>query len=566
VTGKPGYENVPAGTAFGVAGAGGLCPPEILCGPRFVAAAPDLSHVVLASTVRLTTEAGPIAGATNLYEWVAGKLTFIGVAPEANSRIPVEAVSEDGSRVVFQGSSEGMTGLLLRDVAAKTTVQLDASVGGNGRYWRASGDGRRVFFTKGDLYEYDVGTATTTDLASGGDVQGVAGVSKDGEYVYFAANAPLAARAVHGACVTGTPPPGATCNLYVRHRGTTTLVAVLSAEDNPDWQAFLAKQTARVSPNGEWLAFMSQASLTGYGNRDAVTGHPDQEVYLYHATDGSLVCASCNPTGARPVGVEYPRLDYPNGGVAGGYAVWPEHAWIAANVPGWTSFTNKSALYQSRYLSNDGRLFFNSSDALVPQDVNHTEDVYQYEPPGVPTEGKHACAETSSTFSERSKGCVSLISSGTSPEESAFLDASETGGDVFFLTSARLSGRDFDTSRDVYDAHECTTASPCIPEPAVLPPPCGTGDACKPAPTPQPDIFGAPASATFSGAGNLLPLAPTPPAKPLTNAQKLARALTSCRKTYRHSRARRGACERQARKKFPSKAARAKRSPNVRRH
>ena len=36
----------------------------------------------------------------------------------------------------------------------------------------------------------------------------------------------------------------------------------------------------------------------------------------------------------------------------------------------------------SRYLSNSGRLFFDSADALVPQDVNGKEDVYEYEPPG----------------------------------------------------------------------------------------------------------------------------------------------------------------------------------------
>jgi hypothetical protein len=28
-------------------------------------------------------------------------------------------------------------------------------------------------------------------------------------------------------------------------------------------------QTARVSPNGDWLTFMSQRPLTGYDNHDA---------------------------------------------------------------------------------------------------------------------------------------------------------------------------------------------------------------------------------------------------------------------------------------------------------
>ncbi len=49
-------------------------------------------------------------------------------------------------------------------------------------------------------------------------------------------------------------------------------------------------------------------------------------------------------------------------------------------------------------------------------------------------------------------GCLGLVSSGESPEESAFLDASENGNDVFFLTASKLSKRDTDTTLDVYDA------------------------------------------------------------------------------------------------------------------
>ena len=67
--------------------------------------------------------------------------------------------------------------------------------------------------------------------------------------------------------------PGETCNLYVHHDGATKLVAVISGEDAPDWSVN-CRSTARVSPDGVWLAFMSQRSLTGYNNRDAVSGKP----------------------------------------------------------------------------------------------------------------------------------------------------------------------------------------------------------------------------------------------------------------------------------------------------
>src|SRR6185437_6077035 len=101
----------------------------------------------------------------------------------------------------------------------------------------------------------------------------------------------------------------ADCDLYVHHAGTTRLIAVLSGADAPDWSYELNKLTARVSPDGRWLAFMSQRPLTGYDNHDANSDKLDEEVYLYDATAsagaGAVVCASCDPTGARPIGVEY---------------------------------------------------------------------------------------------------------------------------------------------------------------------------------------------------------------------------------------------------------------------
>jgi hypothetical protein len=109
--------------------------------------------------------------------------------------------------------------------------------------------------------------------------------------------------------------------------------------------------------------------------------------------------------------------------------------------------------------------------------------------------------------------------------------------------------QDYDTAYDVYDAHECTSAAPCFPTPAALPPSCETGDSCKPAPTPQPTIYGAPSSETFSGPGNVSGGAPVlaVQTKSLTRAQKLALALKAC-----HSRRgrRREACEHQARARY----------------
>jgi hypothetical protein len=239
---------------------------------------------------------------------------------------------------------------------------------------------------------------------------------------------------------------------------------------------------------------MSDRPLTRYDNRDAVSERSDQEVFLYHAPSGqgqgTLVCASCNPTGARPRGMEFSAITVGNGGLAGG-SVWPESTWLAANVPTWTSYTLNQSLYQSRYLSDSGRLFFNSSDALVPSDTNGTEDVYQYEPPGV-----GGCTASSLTFGPASQGCVDLISSGISKQESAFLDASESGDDVFFLTASQLSHRDLDTALDVYDAGVGGSETE-----AARPVEC-SGDACQQPAVPPNDAT--PGSLTFNGAGNVV--------------------------------------------------------------
>jgi hypothetical protein len=605
VSGAAGFANVPAGTVFGALSvSGGTCPkPTITCGPEVEDATADGSHAVLRSSVALTE--APIAG-EELYEWdaqapPATQLQLISLLPGAGgpaskpklgfqNRNTRGALSSDGSRVVFEAQSPAA--LYMRDSARGQTVQLDKAEAacegegecesGGGRFQLASTDGSRVLFTdrhrlsagagkagREDLYECQIVTGSggedecqLSDLTpeTGGEsadvLETVIGASEDGQWVYFMANGVLTSQADSegeqakaGGCA-GNAPAGKTCNLYLRNGGQTRLVAVLSSGDRTDWSQELRSLPARVSENGQWLALMSERSLTGYDNSDAKSGRPDAEVYLYDAANNKLRCASCLPSGARPTGVEYKKLER---GLAGGpRETWPSNALVAANVPGWVGDAEAglNSRHQPRYLADDGRLFFNSADGLVPQDVNATEDVYQYEPPGV-----GSCSEESSGFAARSGGCVNLISSGESSQESAFLDASQSGDDVFFLTlQALIPTEDRDSARDVYDAHACSGASPCPPEGAAEPAPCDTGDSCKAAPAPQPEIFGSPASAQFSGPGNPAP-PPQGKPKPPTRAELLAKALKSCRSRYAHAKKRRQSCERQARAKYGAKKA-----------
>jgi hypothetical protein len=548
VTAKPPYANVPQGTVFG-GETEGEC--EIIeCGPKFGGATPDLSHIVLSSSVALTPTPIEASGKESLYEWSAGSLQLASVLPQGEGGGGVaaglgyrpdartaHAISDDGARVVWTVAA-ATEHLYLRDTVKGETVLLDTVQGGSGEgvpaphFQVASSDGSKVLFTDEqrltadagaeqaapDLYECDIVAepgalgCKLTDLtpANGGEPANVHGVvlgaSDDASRVYFVAEGVLAPGAEAGGCSGGSP-AAAGCKLYVRQGGVTRLVAALSPNDGPDWSAAgvqVRNVSTRISPDGRWLAFMSQRRLTSADNRDAASGQADEEVYLYDADSERLVCASCAPTGARPVGEQF-GPDEPEQLLGGNQAWKSGKTWAAAQIPGWTLPS-----YQSRYLADSGRLFFNSHDALVPQDVNGTWDVYEYEPPGV-----GGCSASSEGFNAATGACVGLISSGTSPEPSAFLDASVSGADVFFLTNAKLSSQDVDTSVDVYDAHECSAALPCLTPPGAPPPPCDTEASCKAAPSPQPDIFGSPASATFSGQGNLAPQAPkaAPPKK-----------------------------------------------------
>jgi hypothetical protein len=513
-------------------------------------ATPDLGHVVVESPEALTANTVQgLSGERSLYEWAGGSLQLVSVLPDGNPAsaetqtaelgygglVTRHAISNDGSRVIWSAGGH----LYRRDTTAGRTTQLDVAQGvpepeaAGAVFQTASADGSLVFFvdpqrlTAGslaeeeapDLYVYEVESGALTDLSAnhetGGGVQGmIPGASEDGSSVYFVANAVLAPGAAPGGCVLeSSSPSGATCNLYVVHR------------EGAGWGA---------SPNGRYLAFMSDRSLTGYDNVDVKSGVRDEEVFLYDTESGRLICASCNPSGARPAGI----LDQGSSALVAsplvdGPQIW-EGRWLAGSIPGWTPAELTRALYQSRYLSDSGRLFFNSADALVPHDVNGREDVYEYEP-----DGEGTC--------QSGGGCVALISSGTSGEESAFLDASASGNDVFFLTSSRLAPQDVDASFDVYDAHVCAASAPCLGAPPAAPPPCGSTDSCRPLPPQAPLSAVASGSATFAGPGNAAAARSGATSRPTARARALASALRAC---ARQPRRRRAACRARARARY----------------
>jgi len=302
----------------------------------------------------------------------------------------------------------------LRETATGSFTSLPPEAAGM-RVLSATPDLGRVLFEDeaGEVFAWSGGGLVPSEAPAepnpGGGVVGVLGASASVDVVYYQDAAGLK-RWQSGV--------------------TTTIVAGPDAAAPSNWPA--STGTARVSADGEHLAFLSAAAIPPFDNTDADTGLPDTEVYLYDAAADSLLCVSCNPTGERPAG--------------------------SASIPG-ALVNGTTTAYRPRALSADGRrVFFDSEDSLVGGDTNSRPDVYEWE-----AFGAGSCTAK--------PGCVSLVSGGRG-DGGTFLDASADGVDAFFLTGDSLVASD-PGSIDAYDAR----VGGGLPEPQA-PIPCN-GDACQ---------------------------------------------------------------------------------------
>jgi hypothetical protein len=372
-----------------------------------------------------------------------------GVADIYNPVLVYGAISPDGTNVVFTvrepanelpscGPSEGV---YLRENNA-TTVKLAGVM-----YIARSSDGSKVFTTGaggvftagfGGLFEYDVATGVTSTITTEG---GFVASSADGSHVYY----------LNG----GGPNPG----LYLWDKGTSVLIP----------HAGEGFASAIATPDGSRLLFLDSANLSSYNQ----FGYA--EAYVYSAETGGVTCVSCNPTGAPPLGSAKLMDGSPN-----------------QFIPS----------YSEGLISPDGaRVFFETPDALVPQDTNGLKDVYEWE-----------------------NGRVYLISSGQGTAGSKLSGASSNGNDVFVMTTDRLAPQDIESAAQIYDAR---AGGGFLYRPFI--PGCDSGQ-CQGPQTPAP-FFGAPASATFVGLGNPVPAASAPAVKAKPKAK---------RKPKRRSRGKRG--------------------------
>lgn len=529
----------------------------------FADATADDSRIIFESRKQLLPNAAP--NVVNLYEWADGQLSVVGILPASEGgQAPAEGslagpggpalgeeiiggatggfytqntISADGSRVFFSDIGTGQ--IYLREPEAARTIQVSAGPA----YWRAAtADGASVFYTEaGGLYrwckripegepcegEHEAGEPVTTQVAgTPADVLGTLGIStKSGSYAYFVATGAVLAENENS---NKEKAEAGKDNLYEWHDGETIFIARLDTEDEYDeydWRDFYSpnfaavpaagEKSSRVTPDGTTVLFASQAQLTSYDNAG------QGELYLYDAESGGLACVSCNPSGAPAT----------------------SEAYLAGNLSITVALLERN-VFLTRNLAEDGsRVFFQTKEALVPQDTNGQADVYEWEREGAG--GPEGCSRSSASFSASSGGCLYPISTGESGDPSYFGDASADGSNVFFFTRQALVGQDQDENEDLYDARvEGGIAAQNPSSPANC-----TGEGCLGSVGPSP-AFEAPSSTTFAGVGNLASQPGVKP-KPLTRAQQLASALKAC---GRQPRKKRRGCEARARKRYGKRA------------
>jgi hypothetical protein len=477
--------------------------------------APAFSHVIFAANDALTEEDPGIApeapeieashdcirvgNSCDLYEWSDEQLHLVNVLPDNATAAPAavfgsghllslfpeflekedldvdHAISADGKRIFW---SDEATGQVYVRIEGRETKEIQDP----GMFLTASVDGSRLLLSDGCLYDLEA-EACDEDLSQGeGGFQGILGASEDLSGVYFVDTAVLSGGEENA---NEEHAEAGKDNLYAWHDGATVFVGALLDRDNVvdegarsigAWHPSPSNRSAQVSSDGRYLAFMSAAPLTGYDNELSGSGgckgatvagspigdRPCFEVFEFDASSESLSCASCNPTGQRPLGGSNLSLIRT---IPSGPASFPQPENLTAG--------------------GRGRLFFESQDELSPRDTDgDIQDVYEWEPGGV-----GSC--------QRAEGCVYLISSGRSSGDSMFLNSTPSGNDAFFITRDRLLPPDQDEKLDLYDARvgggiEEVASAPC------------SGEACKGTISGSPAQRGA-GSSSFSGPGNQKP-------------------------------------------------------------
>jgi hypothetical protein len=209
-------------------------------------------------------------------------------------------------------------------------------------------------------------------------------------------------------------------NLYVFRKGELRYVTTMdpkplcTASNEATICSLTPVARMQVTRDGKHMALITNSHLTAYDNGER------GEMYLYNPETGRIACASCRTDGEPPVGE---TLGSQNG----------------------------------RFITEDGRAFFVSDDALAPRDTDKVEDVYEY------TQGKPWLITTG--IGTGFKGFGGFTGGQTKP---GLVSVSRDGTDVYFATMDTLVTQDHNGRViKIYDARTAggfaaeTTSAKC---------------------------------------------------------------------------------------------------------
>jgi hypothetical protein len=353
----------------------------------FAAAAPDFSWILFWSGIPLV----PGAEDNQFYRWsredglaLESRLPdgsipfgfFFAVTPNVSTKLELPPASADGSLVAFDLHKYGIGGVYVRENEQSTAISVSHRAGDDpsevlpGILDWVTPSGRYVFF-------HSEASLTEDTPSASGKANVYRYDTETGALIYIALTVPGGSNfAVYGVAEDGETAyvygPGGT---VVWHEGAldTVTTDVLASSGQANYP----------TDNGRFFAWIGG----------------DREAHLYDAESGDSVCVSCSADGSS-VG-------------------------LAHIVPASRAMANRSP----RAVLEDGTMFFDTANPLLPSDHNSTQDVYSYR-----------------------DGHLTLISPGNGNYIATFVEASEDGRDVFFQTNQGILPQDVDESFDVYDA------------------------------------------------------------------------------------------------------------------
>jgi hypothetical protein len=450
------------------------------------------AHAIFSSEAHLEPKAAP-AGTEAIYDRAAGDPTsqVVSLKPgntsfAAGENATYVASTEDGSAILFKVGGV----LYLRSESQTTEIATAPNT-----FAGISEDGERVFYaaTSSDeapatLFACDVETGPCAGTGAHAPTQIApssifVNVSSDGSHAFFTSKEAFTGSEENEA---GEAAEAGEHNLYAwdAQAETTSFIAQLVSQDfDPNAFDGFPPGDLNLMKLDAWTRAINPGTFIGRAN-SPTRSTPDGEVFVFQSN--ARLTSYDNEGGHGeiyrydPAAASGERLLCVSCDPSGAPPSADADALLQDTSTG-TGVNNQTLIAN---VTDEGReVFFQSPDRLLPEDANGVFDVYEWQ------------AKDEVEGCKRDSGCLALISSGQGEKHSFLYGMSADGHDVFFSTPEKLVGADVPGGGSIYDAR-VNGGIPDPPTPIVC-----DGDACQ-GPGSTPPALPAPAS-TATGDGNV---------------------------------------------------------------